>query len=507
MDALVSEELPPGWALVSLGDISEFVMGQAPASSDTNFDGIGMPFVKTGEFGAKRPIIREWTTRPLKLATFSDVLICVVGATVGKLNLGADCAIGRSVAAIRPRAGISQEYIYHFLQTRIQAFRSASMGTAQGVISSNMLRDERIPLAPAGEQERIVAAVNALFEEVEAGEAALARAREGLTQFRASLLHAACTGALTADWRDTQTQHCGDLIAAVQEDRRATWMAAERARLADRGRTTNEKAIAARYEQPLEPDLADLPALPAGWLWTSLDALIVSGPQNGLYLPQTEYGDGTPIVRIDDFQEGWARKRQDLRRVTCGSDLQATYSLNRDDLVINRVNSMTHLGKTLLVPDDLGGALFESNMMRMRLSRHVNAAFVLAYLQSPAGRGRLIADAKWAVNQASINQTDVRRTTIPLPPRAEQDEIVSRVMDGLRAAVELRAEIDADANATAALRQSILHAAFTGRLVPQNPADEPAAALLARLRTAPAAARRPRARRTTAQPELIETPA
>lgn len=55
------------------------------------------------------------------------------------------------------------------------------------------------------------------------------------------------------------------------------------------------------------------------------------------------------------------------------------------------------------------------------------------------------------------------------------------------------------------LRQSILHAAFTGRLVPQDPADEPAAALLARLRAAPATTRRPRQRRATAQPDLIET--
>lgn len=55
--------------------------------------------------------------------------------------------------------------------------------------------------------------------------------------------------------------------------------------------------------------------------------------------------------------------------------------------------------------------------------------------------------------------------------------------------------------------ESILHAAFTGRLVAQDPADEPAAALLARLRATPAAARRPRARRTATQPDLIETPA
>jgi type I restriction enzyme S subunit len=245
--------------------------------------------------------------------------------------------------------------------------------------------------------------------------------------------------------------------------------------------------------------------LPLGWVWTSLDSLIVSGPQNGLYLPQTAYGDGTPIVRIDDFQDGWVRNQQDLRLVKCGSDAQATYSLEKDDLVINRVNSMTHLGKALLVSDELGGALFESNMMRMRLSCHVNPAFVLAYLQSPAGRSRLIADAKWAVNQASINQTDVKRTVIPLPPRAEQDEIASRVIAALRGVAELHKEIDADVSSAATLRHSILQAAFSGRLALQDPTDEPASTLLARLRGMQAASRRTSARRSSMQPDLIET--
>src|ERR1700724_105505 len=96
----------------TLGDIADFVMGQAPPGVDCNFEGKGIPFVKAGEFGEKRPIIREWTTRPLKRARASDVLICVVGATSGKLNLGADCAIGRSVAAIRPDPKLlNQKYL------------------------------------------------------------------------------------------------------------------------------------------------------------------------------------------------------------------------------------------------------------------------------------------------------------------------------------------------------------------------------------------------------------
>ncbi len=142
--------------MVQLGEISEFVMGQAPPGSACNFDGVGKPFVKAGEFGENRPIIREWTTKPLKLAKQSDVLMCVVGATSGKLNLGEDCAIGRSVAAVRPdRAQLDQLYLYNYLQTWVQRLRIGSQGSAQGVITKPMLERLEIPLPPLPEQKRI----------------------------------------------------------------------------------------------------------------------------------------------------------------------------------------------------------------------------------------------------------------------------------------------------------------------------------------------------------------
>lgn len=136
-------ELPTGWAEANLGELSQFIMGQAPPGSASNFDGVGTPFVKAGEFGLERPIIREWTTQPLKMADEGDVFICVVGATSGKINLGANCAIGRSVAAIRPSPGLNQFYLYDFMKTKVDEMRRGSTGTAQGVISSVMLSETR----------------------------------------------------------------------------------------------------------------------------------------------------------------------------------------------------------------------------------------------------------------------------------------------------------------------------------------------------------------------------
>jgi type I restriction enzyme S subunit len=142
--------------MAKLGELASFVMGQAPPGSECNFDGKGTPFVKAGEFSDRTPIIREWTTSPLKLASSQDVLVCVVGATSGKINLGIDCAIGRSVAAVRPdRKLLDQRYLYHFLLTRTERLRGRSQGVAQGVITRDMLAEMDLDLPPLPEQRRI----------------------------------------------------------------------------------------------------------------------------------------------------------------------------------------------------------------------------------------------------------------------------------------------------------------------------------------------------------------
>jgi type I restriction enzyme S subunit len=149
---------------VALGEVVDIVMGQAPPSEACNFNGIGKPFVKVGEFGPLRPVLREWTTKPLKIAHRSDVLLCVVGATCGKINLGEDCAIGRSVAAIRPKREIlDQYYLYYFLSTLILILRSGSQGAAQTVISKEMIQAVELPLPPLPEQQRVVAILDEAF--------------------------------------------------------------------------------------------------------------------------------------------------------------------------------------------------------------------------------------------------------------------------------------------------------------------------------------------------------
>jgi len=146
-----------------LDKVADFVMGQAPPGNECNTTGNGTVFVKTGEFGELYPVVREWTTKPLKMAKQGDVLICVVGATVGKLNLAIDCAIGRSVAAIRPRAGLTTKYLYFMLMPFTLRLRSDSRGSAQGVIGKAELSAVKLRVPSDEEQSRIVAKVDELM--------------------------------------------------------------------------------------------------------------------------------------------------------------------------------------------------------------------------------------------------------------------------------------------------------------------------------------------------------
>ena len=152
---------------MKLGDVATVVMGQAPPGGACNKDGIGEPFVKAGEFREPYPVIREWTTAPTKRAQSGDVLVCVVGATAGKINLGIDCVIGRSVAAVRPLpTRLDTHYLYHFLVTKTLVLRASSQGMAQGVITREMLLETEIPLPPLEEQRRIAAILDKIQSQI-----------------------------------------------------------------------------------------------------------------------------------------------------------------------------------------------------------------------------------------------------------------------------------------------------------------------------------------------------
>jgi type I restriction enzyme S subunit len=165
--------------------------------------------------------------------------------------------------------------------------------------------------------------------------------------------------------------------------------------------------------------------IPRGWSCKRFGDLIADGPTNGLYCPESDYHqDGTPIVRIDSFDDGELHGLPTLRRVRVSDIEQQRYALQENDLLINRVNSLSHIGKAALVPRLTEDLVFESNIMRLRLQPDIDPHFVILVLCSDKARRHWLARAKPAVNQASINQQDVRSLWVPIPTPEEQRRII-----------------------------------------------------------------------------------
>jgi type I restriction enzyme S subunit len=144
-----------------------------------------------------------------------------------------------------------------------------------------------------------------------------------------------------------------------------------------------------------------------------------------VYRPESDYGyDGAPIVRIDSFADGHIHDVASLRRVRLPPDEVTRYALREQDILINRVNSLSHIGKSAIVPVLLEPTVFESNMMRLRLKPDLLPEFLILFLCYDRARAYWLTRAKPAVNQSSINQKDVRQLHVPVPSPDEQREIV-----------------------------------------------------------------------------------
>lgn len=197
------------------------------------------------------------------------------------------------------------------------------------------------------------------------------------------------------------------------------------------------------------------------WSTHAVDDLIESGPTNGLYKHSDAYGAGTPILRIDAFYDGRVVDLGTLKRVRVTPQEQQRYRLIPGAVVINRVNSIKFLGKCALIPDLNEPMVYESNMMQFTLdpTRCVGDYCIYA-LMTPYLRKQLLKGAKQAVNQASINQADVRGLQLPLPPLALQQEFARRV----EAIERLKAAHRRSLKEMDALFASLQHRAFRGEL-------------------------------------------
>ena len=392
---------------------------------------------------------------------------------------------------LRPNAAIMPRWLAYFLSQAEfrKAARHNMTGTAgQLRVPTKWMGAVNLPIPPLPEQTRIVAKLEELLSDLDAGVAELKAAQKKLVQYRQSLLKAAVEGALTARWRaqNTPAETGAQLLERILAERRARWETQQLARFKEQGKTP-PKDWQKKYPEPVKPETSGLPELPQGWVWATIDQLAQVGTGVTPLRSKPAYFEGGNIpwttsgALNDELVTSAAEHVTQLALDECRLEIYPAGSL---------LVAMYGEGKTrgkcaeLAFPSTINQAIaaivFETAATTLR--PHVKMVLLNAYeaMRKQASGGV----------QPNLNLQIIKVFLVPLPPPEEQTEIVATLETALTAVKEQQAAIDHGLRQSAAQRQNILRAAFSGQLVPQNPGDEPASALLERIR-AERAAREP----------------
>ena len=483
---MTNASLPTGWAATTLGDVCVLNPRSflEPVEDDWPVSFVPMAAVeeRTGQINLNQARPYEEVRKGYTRFAEGDVLFAKITPCMenGKIAIAKGLTNGSGCGStefhvLRTAGRLSNEYLMHFLlqdDYRKSAQRDMTGTAGQLRVPAAFLSASKIPLPPLPEQHRIVAEIERLFTRLDASVASLERARANLRRYRASVLKSACEGSLVPTEASLARDEGRDyepgsvLLERVLAERRARWESQEKRR--------------GKYREPSPPDASELPDLPEGWVWSGLDQLVTI-LRNG-YSKRPDGTSGTAILRISAVRP-LTVDLEDIRWVDSTEDL-SDFLISPGDLLFTRYNGNPSLvGVCGVTPSLARNTLHPDKLIRARL---VESGPLPEFVQIVANVGSsrefLSRRTRTTAGQSGISGSDLKAMPIPLPPLAEQRRIVAEVERRLSVVGQSEVAVEASLARAGRLRQSILKQAFSGQLVAQDPDDEPASALLERIR-------------------------
>ena len=439
--------LPDGWVWTTVKEVAEFIRGVSYKKSESS---------KTRKEDSA-PILRANNiNRQLNYADlvyvpqerikdeqFVKAFDIVIAMSSGSKNLVGKAAqshqdyhggFGTFCGLLRVSPQLDRKFIGLFFQS--PGYRNKISRLSSGM-NINNLRGEHIesmsvPIPPLPEQHRIVSKIEELFTKLDAGINELHNAQSQLKRYRQSVLKAAFEGKLTETWR-------------------------------------------AKHQDDIEPPTIIEGDLPDGWTWITVGK-IAQKIHYGYTESATDDPMGPKFLRITDIQNN-SVNWDSVPYCQIDEIKQQQYLLRENDLVFARTGAT--VGKSFLIQGDIPDTVFASYLIRIVLEKEINAKFVYTFFQSQS-YWMQIHQGKVGSGQPNVNAKILSQITLPLPPLSEQQAIVFEIESHLSVADEVEKTITAELKRAEQLRQSILKKAFSGKLVPQDPNDEPASVLLER---------------------------
>ncbi|MFD1342955.1 restriction endonuclease subunit S [Litorisediminicola beolgyonensis] len=221
---------------------------------------------------------------------------------------------------------------------------------------------------------------------------------------------------------------------------------------------------------------------------------VVSDSLVGLVRSKVQQSDqGTPYIRMNHYDYAGSWNSENLTCVTTTDAELERYELHAGDVLFNTRNSAELVGKVGLWPAERPGHVYNNNLLRLRFFEGIDPNFAYYFMTSPVFRRYLATVTSATTSVAAIYQKSLMKAPFRHPGIEHQQVIVRRIEAAFDRIDRMTDEASRAAHLLDRLDERLLAKAFRGELVPQDPEDEPAEALLTRIREARAAA--PKAKR------------
>jgi len=483
----MGRELPKGWTQASLGtlclDISSgFASGRHNKDAcgiphlrpmnidpDGNIDLSDLKYVEVESFDALREgdVLFNNTNSPVwlgKTALIRNNMSAAYSNHMTRLRFN-DCLIETAWVA---------RCLHHIFWTGFFRANCANHVNQASISRTVLSQKVDIPLPPLNEQKRIVAKIEELFSDLDAGVETLKQIQALIKRYRQSVLKAAFEGKLTEEWRERNKAKLEPASVLLERIR------LKRLQLVKNG----EMRKARERPQPVSCD--DLKGLPEQWMWGQIekfsaleDNAIVDGPF-GSNLKLTDYSDDGiyPVISISNIDKGY--DLNSLRKITEAKYQELKRSTIRSgDILVAKIGSS--YGKVGIYPSDMPDGIIPANLLKVTVNREMSWRYLLYYLKSLTFKKFLDSIVQYTA-QPAFNVSKFKLLPIPTPSVPEQRQIVEEIETRFSVADKIEEIVEQSLKQSQRLRQSILKRAFEGKLVPQDPRDEPAEKLLERIR-------------------------
>jgi type I restriction enzyme, S subunit len=490
-------ELPKGWILTDLITIAsskKHAIVDGPFGSQlkkNEFKEKGIPVIEMANLqndvlitSFRRYITKEkFSSLERSSVTNDDIIISKTG-TLGKLAIVPKEINGAIITSRLAKMSFNQDiidlsFVFLFLKNLSLShyWEKISKGTTMKILTIKNLSTPKILLPPLNEQKRIVSKIEELFSKIDSTKQLLEHTKLQLEQYRKSLLESAFEGKLTNNKKHETDEKILKYLELIEIERKNVF---KKTILKNGFSEKNFKLL-----PPREHDQENMPISTKKWHIVSLETVcsFVQGGSTPLRTENSNFSEtGFPLIKVENILKNGEvfLKHNQLRITPKPQNKKWKSKVFPDDLLINIVGPP--LGKIGLVPKKFPESNINQAIVLMRTVPSYLNKFLLYCLQSPKYYDYQLKLSS-GVRQENIRKSSIGTIPIPLPSLEEQEQIVSQIEQGFLLIESTSQIVESSLQNLQTMKMSILKQAFEGKLVPQDPNDEPASVLLERIKS------------------------